>query len=81
MTSNFFLNNQFTYRDKRLKGTAMIVGLLTFYAVCSVGTIANIGVATWVYGAQPLWWLAGTAGAIMGVVFNYAASSALTWRN
>lgn len=81
MTWNFFLNNQLTYRDKRLKGAAMIVGLLTFYVVCSVGTVANVGVASWVYGAQPLWWLAGTAGAIMGVVFNYAASSVLTWRD
>jgi len=80
MTWNFFLNNQLTYRDKRLKGSSILIGLLTFYAVCSVGTIANVGVATWVYGAHPLWWLAGTAGAIMGVVFNYAASSALTWR-
>lgn len=81
MTWNFFLNNQLTYRDKRLKGAAVIVGLLTFYVVCSVGTVANVGVASWVYGAQPLWWLAGTAGAIMGVVFNYAASSVLTWRD
>lgn len=81
MTSNFFLNNQLTYRDKRLKGMALLVGLLTFYLVCSVGMVANVGVANWVYGAQPLWWLAGTAGAVMGVVFNYAASSVLTWRD
>lgn len=81
MTWNFFLNNQLTYRDKRLKGRAILVGLLTFYLVCSVGTVANVGVANWVYGAQPLWWLAGTAGAVMGVVFNYAASSVLTWRD
>lgn len=80
MTSNFLLNNQLTYRDRRLRGLSALKGLLTFYAVCSVGTIANIGVANWVYGGQPTWWLAGTAGAIMGVVFNYAASAALTWR-
>jgi dolichol-phosphate mannosyltransferase len=81
MTWNFFLNNQLTYRDKRLKGAALLMGLVTFYLVCSVGMIANVGVANWVYGAQPLWWFAGTAGAIMGVVFNYAASSVLTWRD
>lgn len=80
MTSNFVLNNQLTYRDRRLKGLAALRGLLTFYAVCSVGTIANVGVANWVYGSRPSWWLAGTAGAIMGLVFNYAASSLLTWR-
>ena len=80
MTSNFVLNNQLTYRDRRLRGLSALRGLLTFYAVCSVGTIANVGVANWVYGSRPSWWLAGTAGAIMGVVFNYAASSMLTWR-
>ena len=80
MTSNFVLNNQFTYRDQRLLGFAALKGLGSYYAVCSVGTIANVGVANWIYGAQPSWWLAGTAGAIMGVVFNYAASGALTWR-
>jgi dolichol-phosphate mannosyltransferase len=74
------LNNQLTDRDRRLRGLAAITGLFTFYVVCSVGTIANVGVAHWVYGSQPAWWLAGTAGAIMGAVFNYAASSVLTWR-
>jgi len=80
MSSNFVLNNQLTYRDRRLRGLAALWGLLTFYVVCSVGTIANVGVAHWVYGSQSIWWLAGTAGALMGVVFNYAANSVLTWR-
>jgi dolichol-phosphate mannosyltransferase len=43
MTWNFFLNNQLTYRDRRLKGLSIVTGLLTFYAVCSVGTVANVG--------------------------------------
>jgi dolichol-phosphate mannosyltransferase len=80
MTSNFVLNNQLTYRDRRLRGLAALKGLLIFCAICSVGTVANVGVANWVYGSRPSWWLAGTAGAIMGGVFNYAASSMLTWR-
>ena len=80
MTSNFILNNQLTYRDQRLRGWAVLRGLVTFYAVCSMGTIANVGVAHWFYGGHPSWWLAGTAGALMGVVFNYAASAVLTWR-
>jgi len=80
MTSNFVLNNQLTYRDRRLKGLSALRGLLTFYAVCSVGTVANVGVANWIYGSRPSWWLAGTAGAVMGLVFNYAASSVFTWQ-
>ena len=42
MTFNYFVNNQLTYRDKRLKGLwANIKGLLSFYLVCAVGTVAN----------------------------------------
>jgi dolichol-phosphate mannosyltransferase len=80
MTWNFFMNNQLTYRDRRLKGAAALAGLLSFYAVCSVGAIANVGVASWIYNGLPTWWLAGTAGALMGAVFNYATSSVFTWR-
>jgi dolichol-phosphate mannosyltransferase len=80
MTWNFVLNNQLTYRDRRLKGWEALKGLVSFYVVCSVGAVANVGVASWVYGGEPSWWLAGTAGALMGAVFNYAASSAITWR-
>ena len=80
MTTNFALNNRLTYRDRRLSGLAMLRGLLTFYAVCSAGVLANVGVANMIYQSEPVWWLAGTAGAAMGAVWNYAASSVLTWR-
>ncbi len=80
MTFNFFLNNALTFRDRRLSGFEAIRGLLIFYAVCSIGTLANIGVADLVYNQDPNWWRAGIAGALMAAVFNYAASSALTWR-
>lgn len=80
MTSNFFFNNWLTFRDKRLKGWGLAMGLLSFYLVCSVGLIANVGVATWIHSYQALWWVAGGAGALMGAVFNYAAASTLTWR-
>lgn len=80
MTTNFFLNNKLTYRDRRLKGFKALWGLLTFYAVCSVGVLANVGVANMIYQENTYWWFAGTAGAVMGAVWNYAASSSLTWR-
>ncbi len=80
MTSNFILNNFLTYRDQRLKGFAILRGLLLFYLVCSVGLLANVGVAFSVYDQQPIWWLAGAAGALMGVVWNYAMSGLFVWR-
>ncbi len=80
MTSNFILNNFLTYRDQRLKGFAILGGLLAFYVVCSVGLFANVGVAFSVYDQEPIWWLAGAAGALMGVVWNYAMSGLFVWR-
>ncbi|WP_312846843.1 glycosyltransferase family 2 protein [Stappia sediminis] len=80
MTWNFFLNNRLTYRDRRLRGLSVIRGLLTFYAVCSVGVLANVGVANLIFENQAVWFVAGAAGAAMGAVWNYAASSVLTWR-
>src|SRR5215472_11968203 len=80
MTSNFILNNFLTYRDQRLKGLAILRGLFAFYLVCSVGLFANVGVAFSVYDQEPIWWLAGAAGALMGVVWNYAMSGLFVWR-
>jgi dolichol-phosphate mannosyltransferase len=74
------LNNSLTYRDQRLKGFAILRGLLLFYLVCSVGLLANVGVAFSVYDQNAVWWLAGIAGALMGVVWNYGISSLLVWR-
>lgn len=80
MTTNFILNNFLTYRDQRLKGFAILRGLIAFYLVCSVGLFANVGVAFSVYDQEPIWWLAGAAGALMGVVWNYAMSGLFVWR-
>jgi dolichol-phosphate mannosyltransferase len=80
MTFNFALNNMFTYRDRRLRGWRFVTGLLSFYAVCIVGAAANIGIGTYVHDLHREWWVAGVAGALVGAVWNYAASSFVTWR-
>lgn len=80
MTSNYFLNNVFTYRDQRLKGWRAVRGLLSFYVVCSFGAVANVGIASYVFAADQVWWLAGIAGVIVGSVWNYAVSSVFTWK-
>jgi dolichol-phosphate mannosyltransferase len=80
MTFNFTLNNIFTYSDRRLRGVRLLVGLLSFYAVCLVGAAANVGVGTYIHGTEHSWWVAGVAGALIGAVWNFAASSVLTWR-
>lgn len=77
---NFVLNNAVTYRDQRLAGWAFLTGLLRFEVICAVGAISNVGVATWIYGYDPRWWLAGLAGALMGAAWNYLVSAAFVWR-
>lgn len=79
MTFNFALNNRFTYRDRQLKGFAWVGGLLSFYLVCSLGAVANVGIGSLVYEQYHGWWIAGIAGAVVGSVWNYVASGWLTW--
>jgi dolichol-phosphate mannosyltransferase len=82
MIGNFVLNNWFTYRDRRLKGWNFVWGLLSFVLICSVGAVANVGIASLLLREEGAsWWLAGIAGAVMSLVWNYAVSSIFTWRN
>jgi len=80
IASNFLLNNIVTFADRKLKGWALLKGLVSFYIVCGTGAIANIGVGTLVFENNSAWWVAGVAGAIIGAVWNYAASSLFTWK-
>jgi len=80
MTSNFFLNNAITHRDRRLRGTALLRGLAYFYLVCGLGVFANVGLASLLFLQQPTWWVAALAGALVGTVWNYAISASLVWR-
>jgi dolichol-phosphate mannosyltransferase len=79
MVGNFLLNNQLTYRDRRLKRWRLMRGLLTFCVGCSVGAVANVGIAAQVLSDGRSWWLAGLAGALIGAVWNYAIASTYTW--
>ncbi len=81
IVGNFVLNNIFTFRDRKLRGWGFLRGLVTFALICSVGAAGNIGVASFLFGpAHSAWWLAGLVGAAMSLVWNYAASSVITWR-
>jgi dolichol-phosphate mannosyltransferase len=77
---NFFLNNSFTYSDRKLRGWRLLPGLATFYAISALGAVANIGIGNWMSGHDERWWVAGMAGVLVGAVWNFAMSAALTWR-
>ena len=80
MTFNFVLNNRITYRDRRLTGSRFLFGLASFYLVCAVGAVANVGIGEMLYRGKESWWLAGAAGAMVGSVWNYAIGGLVTWR-
>jgi dolichol-phosphate mannosyltransferase len=81
MTSNFIVNNVVTYRDRRLKGWGWLKGWASFAVVCSVGSLANIGVAAYLFDLdRDLWALSAIAGVLVGAVWNYAVTSLYTWR-
>ncbi len=79
MTSNYLINNQVTYRDRRLRGLRLVTGYFRFFALCSVGLIANVAVADLVKHYLPIWWVAGIAGAVFGAVWNYVSTSLAVW--
>jgi len=81
MTSNFALNNALTYRDRRLRGWGWLKGWLSFTLVCSIGLLANVGIAAYLFASQTAWVLAALAGIAVGAVWNYAVTSAYTWRS
>jgi dolichol-phosphate mannosyltransferase len=80
MTSNFLLNNWFTFRDRKLRGSSIVTGLLSFYLACSLGALINVAFASMLFDRGAPWGVAGVAGAVVGAVWNFALSSYLTWR-
>jgi dolichol-phosphate mannosyltransferase len=80
ISSNFLLNNIFTYRDRRLTGWSLLKGWISFNLVCAFGAAANVGVADWLFERRSDWALSALAGITVSVVWNYAMSAVFTWR-
>ncbi len=79
MTSNFFVNNAFTYSDQRLRGRRMWRGLFTFYIACGVGALINLAVAEWLYLKSEAYWVAGLVGALVASLWNFFTTASFTW--
>ena len=80
MTFNFALNNVLTYRDMQLTGWQWLRGWVSFSLACSVGAVANVGIASYIFSLDSRWVLAAVAGILVGAVWNYAVTMVYTWR-
>lgn len=80
MTFNFLINNAVTFRDRRLRGWRILRGLFLFYASCSLGAVINFSFAGFLFDRRIPWYIAGICGMAITSVWNYAASTVLTWR-
>ena len=81
MTSNFVLNNLLTYRDMRLRGWRLLRGWFSFVLACSVGALANVGIADYLFERNSLWVASAIAGVLVGAVWNYAVTAVYTWKS
>jgi dolichol-phosphate mannosyltransferase len=79
MTFNYTVNNVLTYRDMQLRGVRWLRGWVSFVLACSIGGLANLGVASTAYGLGHGWFPAAFAGILVGAVWNYAITKMLTW--
>jgi dolichol-phosphate mannosyltransferase len=80
MMFNFFLNNLVTFRDRRLKGMALLRGLFVFYAACTLGVLINLSFADRLLAAGLPWYFAGICGVAISSVWNYGVNTIVTWR-
>ncbi|MGW8227271.1 MAG: glycosyltransferase [Gammaproteobacteria bacterium] len=80
MVFNYAVNNELTYRDMRLRGMGWVRGLFSFVVACSVGALANVGIASYLFGLDTVWVLSAIAGILVGSVWNYAVTMIYTWR-
>ena len=78
---NFSINNAVTYSDRQLKGVDYAKGLAVYAALCSIGIVANVGVAVLLYREMNSldYLLPATAGALITVVWDFVATQAFVW--
>lgn len=81
MAFNFTVNNAVTYSDQTLKGRRFVIGFGLFCVLCSVGIVANVGMANVLHDryAEISYVLPALAGALIAVVWNYAATRTFVW--
>lgn len=79
MTSNYILNNMFTFKNLQLKGRQFLLGLVSFYITCSVGAVVGVAVSQLLFDLSIPWWLASFTGIVVSAFWNFGLTSIFTW--
>ena len=78
LSINYLFNNLFTFNDEILRGFNLCKGYIKYLSVNVIGAIANVGVASALYGQQGSLF-AALAGILVGTTFNYVFSKFFVW--
>lgn len=78
---NYTVNNFVTYNDRKLKGAEFYRGFVIFALLCSVGVVANVGIAALLHSnyTTMAYEVPAVAGALITMVWNYAATKLFVW--
>jgi dolichol-phosphate mannosyltransferase len=79
MTSNYLLNNEITYRDRRRRGLNLLWGYLKFAALCALGLAINVSVGEFAYEHLHNRDLSAVAGAVAAAAWNYGSTAVALW--
>jgi len=79
MTSNYLLNNEITYRDRRRRGLGLLWGYLKFAALCALGLVINVSVGQFAYEHLHNRDVSAVLGAVAAAAWNYGSTAVALW--
>jgi len=79
MTSNYLLNNEITYRDRRRRGIGLLWGYLKFAALCALGLAINVSVGEFAFEHLHNRDLSAVLGALAAAAWNYGSTAVALW--
>lgn len=80
--SNFFFNNQWTFKDVKITGfLGSLKGLVKFNAICSVGAYINFATALFIKSnTESSLFMADGVGILITTVWNYMINKHIVWK-
>lgn len=79
--TNFMLNDNWTFRDRRHEGSSLFGRLVKYNVTCAIGVLIKLGVLALLTEVCGLFYLiSNVIGIMAGFVWNYGGSTKWAWR-